>query len=184
MRNLLLVDPAVFSGQRTRGIDPEDSDFRIAIDGRKVGRDITPVTTQRTHEPADHIPERDVVIPRDHQPRCRQAGEESLRRLVFETPRALGEITRDHSEIRSKVARDRDHWLDQGVVHPPKMQIGEMEQRPHFCISGSRGASTQSASGATRKRSGLSSLSRSPSTAARKRRRCVSIVTSEVQMTS
>src|SRR5919112_6860952 len=61
-RNLARVDPPAFESCRTRGIDSQYRDLRIAVKWFKVIADVTPVSGKLQGEAREDVIQRNVVI--------------------------------------------------------------------------------------------------------------------------
>ena len=75
--------------------------------------------------------QRHVVVAGHHDLRLRQAIEKVPCVFELRGPRALGQITGDHKEIRREFPCERTQGIEQARVDTAEVQIGEVQQRAH-----------------------------------------------------
>jgi len=130
-RHLLVVDAPVLERQRARGVDADDGDLVVDEGRLEVGRDHPPVLAERAQEPLPDAIERHVVVARNDDRRCPDAGEEIARLLELRLLRALRQVARDDDDIGPDRFDTREQRLDQSGIDAAEVQVGEMDDRSH-----------------------------------------------------
>src|SRR5438477_7229945 len=127
--DLILVDPAVLEGQRTRRVDPEHGNAG-KLDERAEGLvDEAAIARQRREEAAKDIVERHIVVagdPEDFVPALAQAFEEFARFAELLGPCTLREIAADDDEVGFQPVDLPVDRLDEPLVMSAEVQIGKM----------------------------------------------------------
>ncbi len=128
--DLLLTDPSAFEGERTRGVDPEDGDFAVAIKRLQIILDVALVFFQPA-KAGQKVIKRHVVIPRNDNFRRGERVQEGARRAELLFLRALGEIAGDGDQVGPDLCHGFDQRLHGGVADTAEVKIGEVNQRAH-----------------------------------------------------
>src|SRR5436190_21927175 len=89
------------------------------------------IAVQREEEPADHVPQRNVMIPRNHQLRPRQALEVIRGGLVLRSASALGEVAAGDQKRWRGAIQLVGKCLGDGQIDRAEVQVGDVGDRAH-----------------------------------------------------
>lgn len=125
------IDPAILDCQGSGRVDPDDSDFTIGVERICVRLDVAHVPRQRREGTGKDIPERYIMVARNHKARARKGVEERSRLQEFMFAGALRQIPGNDQQIWSDCAHLRSDGLHKLAVCFSEMQIRKMDECPH-----------------------------------------------------
>ena len=89
------IDAAAFEGEFPGRINTGNCDFIINVEGRQVFGNILLIDIKPAAEPGINVVQRNIMIPRYNDLRCRQRAQEGAGAFELARPGALRQIARD-----------------------------------------------------------------------------------------
>ena len=132
--HLVMIDPPVLDRQRPRGVDAQDRDFGILVEGTEIMADIAAIAAQRRHEAAHDIVERHVMIARHDQrlePRGVQATKPGGGLAELVDASALGEVAADDHQVGLALLQPGGGGVDDLGIVRAEMDVGQVSDTGH-----------------------------------------------------
>lgn len=118
-------------GDGAGGVDAENEDFIIGVDGPEVVGDKFFVSAQGGGEAAKDVPEGDVVIAGDDELRGGKLLEEVGGLAVLANAGALGEVARADKHVEFMGVKIGEQGLGDCVIHAAEMQVRNVGDGAH-----------------------------------------------------
>ncbi len=148
---LVQRDAAIFPRERAGGVQTDDKQVGVFVQGILVSGDVTMVAAEWRQEAPDYVVERDVVIARDNETRERQLIQKFSGFGKLGASGALGKIAAHNHQRRSQSVKIAPKRLgDQGQMRA-EMKIGEVGDSRHGDPGFRAGTRTCNAFGRMRK---------------------------------
>jgi hypothetical protein len=129
--DLLLVDAAVFPGERAGGVEAQHGDFPVHVPWLQIVGDIAPVVRQRRQPAGKDVEQRHIVIAGHDDRFARQGFEIVAGRDEFMPAGALGDVTGHRQHVGPQVFQRIAQRRQRGGLDTAKVEVGDMRDGSH-----------------------------------------------------
>jgi hypothetical protein len=125
--HLPVIDAAAFEGEPSGRIDASNCDFIIEVEGLQVVGNILLIDIEPVAEPGIDVVQRNIVISRHNDLRCRKCPQKRTGSLELTWPGTLRQIARNGDYVRLYLMDRMNQLFDDSGVCPAEVHIGNMD---------------------------------------------------------